>query len=683
MRGFMHPMASQAPSAGSGSPRAAPTLLLPFQLLGSRGIAQPGPAAPRRKAHGRAGRTGTGRRSGLGALAAALLMAGCGARPGPAPPQPTDIAGFRQAAQAILTREHVPGAGIALVTRDGIVWSGGIGKADLATNQDVTDQTMFRVGSISKSFIALALLKLQEEGRINLNAPVGAVAPGIPIGNRWEGSHPITIAEVLEHAAGFDDMLVSEVYNLPGPPDISPLDVLRRFPQPLTARWPPGTHMAYSNPGYGVAGFLIEQVTKEKFEDFIQQNILVPLGMAQSSFFLTDVNAAHLAKGYEGNPPHPVPLLNIYLRPAGNLYSSPAELARLVEMFLHRGKVGDQPLVSEQSILRMEYPATTLAARAGLRDGYGFGNYADLSGRFVGHGHDGGIDGYLSTYRYLPEQGVGYVVLLNSSSSGRALEHLDRLALDYLTRGMTPAQPAAAELAPAALKKFTGYYEKRNPRNQLLANLDLLLGGQRVFLRNGALYERGILGGKQQLIPVGRDQFRTTKQPEASTIFTTDAQGRAVLADQRFYGVRVSIIWPIARLALIALALLLLASSVVAALVWLPRLLFRRRKGPRQVAVRAAPLAAVLWLALMILLVIFSPIWLLGAYDILSVGVWLAGWLFLFFSIGALLLALGPAARRSAPRAVWIHSLLVSIACCGIAGYFLYWHWIGARLWAP
>jgi CubicO group peptidase (beta-lactamase class C family) len=681
-------MGSQAPTTGRGSTRAAPALSTRFRPERSSRAAPPAPAALRcPRASGR----GSRRLGGLGALALALLMAGCGGRQGPAAAtHPANIAEFQQAAQGILTRERVPGAGIALVGRDGIIWAGGIGKANLATNQDATDQTMFRVGSISKSFIALALLKLQEEHRINLNAPLRDVASGIPTGNRWEASDPITIAEVLEHSAGFDDMPVSEVYNLSGPFDISPLDVLRRFPQPLTARWPPGTRMAYSNPGYGVAGFLIEQVTQEKFDEFVQQNILLPLGMTQSSFVLTDVIAAHLAQGYEGRPPHLVRLLSIYLRPAGSLYSSPAELAHLVEMFLHRGKVGDEQLVSEPSLERMEYPQTTLAARAGLRDGYGFGNYADLSGPFVGHGHDGGIDGYISSYRYFPDQGVGFVVLLNSSSSRRALKDLDRLALDYLTRGITPPQPASVESAPAALRKFTGYYEKRNPRSQLLANLDLLLGGRRVFLKDGALYERGIVGRKQrQLIPVGGNQFRTPKQPEAGTIFTTDAEGRAVLADQRFYGVRASIAWPLARLALLALGLALMASSILFALVWIPPLLFRRKRGGKPWALRAVPLAAVLWLALMALLVIFSPLWLLGAYDIVSVGAWLAGWLFLFFSVGALLLALGPAARhggqarRAAPRAVWIHSLLVSIACCGIAGYLLYWHWIGTRLWAP
>ncbi len=616
-------------------------------------------------------------------LGAGLALTGCGARSGaPGPPHPKTLAEFQQAAQSILARNHVPGAGIALVAPDHILWSGGIGKADLASNQDATDQTMFRVGSISKTFVALALLKLQEEGRINLNAPVRDVAPGLPIQNRWEATSPITIAEVLEHTAGFDDVPLSEIYNLSGPSDLPLLNVLRSFPEPLAARWPPGTRMAYSNPGYGVAGFLIEQMTQEKFDEYIQQNILAPLGMAQSSFILTDQIAAHLARGYEGNPPRAVPTLNIYLRSAGNLYSSPAELAHLVQMFLNRGKVGDQPLVSEQSILRMEYPQTTLAAHAGLRDGYGFANFADLDGPFVGHGHDGGIDGYISSYRYFPGPGVGYVVLLNSSSSGRALRDLDRLALDYLTQGTPAPAPPTIQLPPTTLENFTGYYEARNPRPQWLANLSLLVGGRWVFLRNGSLYEKGVFRRARQLVAVAPNQFRTPEQPEASTIFTRDAQGRAVLATGEFYGVRTSIVWPLARLGLIALGLLLMASSIVFALAWIPRLLLRRTRRPKHLAMRAAPLAAALSLAAMVLIVILSPIWLLGAYDILSVGVWLAGWLFLLFSVSALWLALRPGAGR-AGRTVRIHSLLVAVACSGVAGYLLYWHWIGARLWAP
>jgi len=269
------------------------------------------------------------------------LLSACGGAPhqGPPPPVPTTLEGLQQQIQAILTRTHVPGAGIALVNKDQVIWAGGVGVARMAGGGSgsvpvpVTGDTMFRVGSVSKTFVVLALLKLQEEGRLSLDAKLLDLSPTLPFKNRWRATNPITLADVLEHTAGFDDMSLSEVYDLSPTDAMDPLDVCIKFPQPLVARWPPGTRMAYSNPGYGVAGFLIEKFGYEKFDQYIEDNVLQPLGMTASNFDLNNNIYQQLAQGYDGDPPHAVPYLHIYLRPAGDLKSSPAELAKLVQMF--------------------------------------------------------------------------------------------------------------------------------------------------------------------------------------------------------------------------------------------------------------------------------------------------------------------------------------------------------------
>jgi CubicO group peptidase (beta-lactamase class C family) len=101
--------------------------------------------------------------------------------------RPRTIDELRARIAHVLDRNHVAGVGLALVTRDRVLWAGGVGLADRASGRPVTADTLFRVGSITKSFVALALVKLSEEGRIDLSARVSDLAPEVAIENRWAG----------------------------------------------------------------------------------------------------------------------------------------------------------------------------------------------------------------------------------------------------------------------------------------------------------------------------------------------------------------------------------------------------------------------------------------------------------------------------------------------------------------
>src|SRR5215475_4918660 len=281
-------------------------------------------------------------------------------------PHPKTLEEFQAAARKIVETEHVPGAGIALISGGQVLWCGGIGKADLAQNRDVTCDTEFRVGSISKTFVSLALLKLEEEGRVNLQSRLQDVAPEVPFHNPWEATNPVRITNLLEHTAGFDDMALREVYNTNDSPTTSLPQVLQKFPEPQNVRWPPSTRFAYSNPDYGVAGYLIEKISGQPWPNYVRTNILVPLDISAGDFDLTKSNHQLLAQGYkrsDGKPAQAAAYKEIYLRPAGDLKASPGELGKLVQFFLRRGRADNgQQLVRAESILRMEVPETTLAA---------------------------------------------------------------------------------------------------------------------------------------------------------------------------------------------------------------------------------------------------------------------------------------------------------------------------------
>lgn len=616
------------------------------------------------------------------ALLVLFALAGCRAtRNIPQSPPPRTIDDLQKSIQAILNREGVPAAGVAVVTKNRVIWAAGIGKADISLDRNATAQTMFRVGSISKTFVALALMHLVEQGKLDLNARLHDVAPEIPFRNPWESSDPVRVADVLEHTAGFDDMHPNGVYNHDDPPDIPLLTVLERASNSLISRWPPAERMTYSNEDYGIAGYLIEKITGEPYDKYVHDTILAPLDMNLSGFQLNDAIRGQLAEGYDGNPPRPVPYHNIYLSPAGDLKSSPEEMARLVQMFLNRGNVGGVQLLKPETVARMETPQTTLAARNGLAAGYGIANYAGSVAGFESHGHDGGIDGFISTYRYFPEIGLGDVVFLNSSSSGAALEEIDSLLVKFMTQGVSKPQPPAAQLSATQLSRFVGYYECLNPRDQLFAFLDRLLNGRRIIVENGSLMVMSLFGKPQQLIPVTENQFRVKDTSAADRVFARDGTGDMVYISEGFYGRRFSSVWPAIRLGLVALAFALMASSVVFALVWIPQKLFGRMRGVPNLPIRWLPLVALAALVAAFLVFNSIPGWLIGTSNIYTISFCVLTWLFAALSLLSLILCLLALNNGELKRIVRIHSLLVALACCGIAGWLGWFGIIGLRLW--
>src|SRR5215472_8496209 len=129
-------------------------------------------------------------------------------------------------------------------------------------------------------------------------------------------------------------------------------------------------------------------------------------------------------------------------------------------------------------------------------------------GGVITHGHDGGIDGFISTYRYMPEQNWGYVVLLNNTVSYKALGDMNHLAIEFLSKDFPKPQQASISLTANELKKFSGYYAPRAPRNQLLAFLGELTGGTWIRVADGKLECSSLFGkAHEQLLPVSKNLF--------------------------------------------------------------------------------------------------------------------------------------------------------------------------------
>ena len=595
---------------------------------------------------------------------------------------PQNIDELRKSIAEILARTHTPGVGIALVTKDKVTWAGGVGKADLASGRDVDADTMFRIGSITKGFVSLSLLQLQEKGKISLDTPVHDLAPEVPIHNPWAPTDPVRIANLLEHTAGFNDFPPEELYALDGNENVPLLATLQKYPAPQNVRWRPGNFYSYSNPDYGIAGYLLEKTTGQPCADYIAANILRPLGMAHSDLRLTPEVKAALAQGYEYDPPRPVPYLPILLRSAGDMKSSPNEMARFVRMMLNRGSLDGVTIVSPDSITRMETPETTLASRNGLKYGYGLGNNANISHPLIAHGHNGGLDGFLSEYQYFPDQGVGYFFSINSSGSGPALKDIGDLLYAYVTRGATPpSKPPKVSLDPG-IEQSVGLYQLATPRNEAARFVGELFYTGWTYIDKGELLRRGLIPGPpEKMIYLGDGQIRVAAESAASGVYCKGPEGETYGTGPLATFQRVDPVWPVIRTLIMVVVLLLMATSILFAIVWVPRKLLGRLRGVPHLSVRALPLLATLTLLAIQWRVQDQPAIVLARPDSVTISILLLTILFPVLSVAALLVAVR-SWRFQINRAVRIHSLLVAIACCTVTWYLAYWGMIGLRIWA-
>lgn len=594
------------------------------------------------------------------------------------PATPRTLAELDARLEAALKKGDTPGAAIAVVEDNKVVWTKNYGYRDLKTKAPVTDETTFRAGSISKSFTALLAMTLVEDGKLNLDARLADVAPGIGFDNPWEKTDPVRIVHLMEHTTGWHDLRFPDVVRLNPQDEIGrDIGVTRRL---RVSRWQPGRYMAYSNVGPGVMGVILEQIGGAPYAQQMRQRILGPIGMNRTDFALSDTMRANLSKSYDVDGKTEIAYHGIGLAAAGSLLTTASDLAKFVVFMNDRGKTEQGvPVVSPDTIARMEHPQTTLASKAGLTYGYGLGVFYAPQTNFIVYGHNGGIDGFESAYVYWPEQRKGYALLVNGGrANGDALE----LITLYLGRDFKPA-PAPVEIkAGPDFAPYAGYYYAVAQRHVFMNALAGLYPNEIALLPNGRV---NALGAER--LGVGGNKFRRSDRPDATMIFYTTPEGQREMSTGREVmrqfapaelGLRV------AMLAGAALALAITLLSIVARAVRMLVPSWRRSTGALAATMRWSPTLSVLSLLTMIGVFLFAAnagyqaVETLGRPNAATYTIYGAS--FAWPALAALGLALSLLATGSTKpsRAA---AFATSIGMLGLAVYFFMHGWVGIRFW--
>ena len=395
-------------------------------------------------------------------LIANLLLALTLSRPMLAQQQKPNFGPLEKAVADELKDTGAPGAAVAVVSGDQIVFAKGFGVANVETQAPVTPAMLFRLGATTRMFTATALVMLAEEGKIKLNEPVGRYVKGLS-----PKISQVTVHQLLTNTAGLKDE--APMY---GPHEDAALaDGIRAWKDDYCVAGP-GQKFLFSNPSYWLAGLALQETTGKPFADEMSERLFKPLGMNSSTFRPTTAMNSSLAQGHGTDGKAIRPLADhAGTWPSGSLFSSVNDLARFMIALMNGGRIEGRQTLAPSVIARLSTPYVGLP---GTNRSYGYGliinEYRGM--RLLRHG--GGRLGYGSLIVVAPEKRFAVILLANQTDAmfNQAAEKALELMLPLAPK---PGLAATVPMKAAEMANYVGVYSDPPGRVEILTRDGQLL----------------------------------------------------------------------------------------------------------------------------------------------------------------------------------------------------------------
>jgi CubicO group peptidase (beta-lactamase class C family) len=435
---------------------------------------------------------------------------------------PDELGGFTDSVNDLMQSDGVPGLAVCAIRDGAVVYSNGFGYRDLAAQNPVTPRTLFPIGSSTKAFTAMTVGMLVDEGRLDWDTPVVEYLPDFRLYDEYATLHA-TPRDLLCHRTGLPRY---DVFAFFPPPDREASFRRLRYLHPSAGF---REFFQYSNLMYVAAGVLVERLSGISWEQFTTDRILVPLEMTSTNFTVSDLQRSpDFAQPYadQGGAVTKVPFRDTsWAGPAGSVNSNVEEMARWLQLHLNAGEVDGERLIAKQTLAQMHMPQMAINGNKdpicaiGEATAYGMGwMICDHRGhRMLKHG--GNIDGFTAQMSFVPEHGLGVVVLTNKSLNVLA----DSVTCDLYDRLLgleTTDWHAHHQQALAAIAGACGGAAQHGTRHEPSASSPSLplsdyeghyrhpAFGRVEIVRNGAKLEGGFSGAVVPLEHVRFDVFR-------------------------------------------------------------------------------------------------------------------------------------------------------------------------------
>jgi CubicO group peptidase (beta-lactamase class C family) len=409
--------------------------------------------------------------------------------------QEIDVARMDQIVQSHVTAKQFMGA--VLVARNGqVLVDKGYGYADLEWQIPDTPDTKFRLGSMTKQFTAAGILLLEERGKLNTDDLVKKYIPDAPAA--WD---KITIYNLLTHTSGIPNFTSFPDYHSSEATPATPVQLVARFrDKPLDFQ--PGDNWSYSNSGYVLLGYLIEKISGQTYQNFIQENFFKPLGMNNSGYDSNSEIILHRASGYTSGPAGQVNAGYIDMSipfSAGALYSTTHDLLRWEEA-LYGGKV-----LSPAALKKMTTP---------FKQNYACGLIVQTVHGHTVYEHGGAIEGFNTDMAYYPDEKLTLIALSNLNGIAPSSIVTQLGAVAHGEKVVLQSERKEITVAPDILARYVGVY-------QLAPNIDMT-----ITLVDGQLISQMTRQGEVPLLAESETMF-FPKDIDAEIEFPKDEKGPA------------------------------------------------------------------------------------------------------------------------------------------------------------
>ncbi|MFP5222333.1 MAG: serine hydrolase domain-containing protein [Acidobacteriota bacterium] len=428
-----------------------------------------------------------------------------------------------------MAANKVKGLSIALVDDQRVIWSRAFGYADEAAKVPATVDTVYRAGSISKVLTSMRAMQLSESGRLDIDADVRRVLPDFSVHSRFENA-PITARMLMTHHSGLPTDVVAGMWT-------ETPDTLAQF-VPKIAREslasPPATEFRYSNVAYSLLGRMIEVLDGKEFARSMQDGLLGPLGMNDSSYVMTAKLWPRYAKGYQGGREADRPTLRD--QPTGALFTTVTDMSRFLSALFAQGRGVVSPDTLRE-MTRVQFPGLPLDFGHEMGLGWMLSGVRLKGGQLLVW-HGGAAIPFQAFCAMLPGEKLGVVILSNTQEASHFLSTLGIEALDLALEARTgikptpapePAKPQPVSVKEAELARVVGAY----------ATFSSLLGavwqdaqGLKMWLWERAVELEPVQAGPGRMMFLPRTEalfgLGTKAMPDLSLEFTQTA-GREVL----------------------------------------------------------------------------------------------------------------------------------------------------------
>jgi CubicO group peptidase (beta-lactamase class C family) len=441
--------------------------------------------------------------------------------PEPSISDPSSLETFFSELVPVLQAKHeVPGVVVSVVADGQVKWLAGYGLATLEPERPAEADTPFATGSVGKLFTWFAVMQLVERGEIDLDADVN-IYLDFELPGGFDES--VTMRHLLTHTPGFEDYPMIGLFSRDAE-KVPPLGQLVADKVPARL-WPPGVEAAYSNYGTGLAGYIVERVSGVPFSDYVQREILTPLGMTRSSFEqpLPPELADESAKGYLAERSggfKPGGAEYVSLPPAGGMVMSAADAARFMLVHLSGGELDGKRVLETETIEEMHTtlfkPDTSLPGNA-----YGFWESARHGERILVHGGDTML--FHTQLALFPEREAGFYLATNAPG-GTALR--DAIWEEFLDHFFPVPAPKAISVPTSAERdRYAGLYGMNRASTTSLAKVASLF--QVLEVRSeGEVLVTEFFGSEHRWVPQEDGSFADIEREGEVALFQVGANGQ-------------------------------------------------------------------------------------------------------------------------------------------------------------